>query len=214
MEWAVLIIVLIGLALTFIVLQGSLAARHWRRVIADGDGDALRQALDAAFEGWRELKPPPGMVPADWQGLQSAALIVADRDRCRVSLLADTDVRVIDNERHEVGSALDVARRVAVAMAERLLYEVPHVRFEEVQIDVHTLYRDPDGSSRQECLLTTRVSRATASASEWDTEEPPAIVASWETREAAPGRPLDPEHGALIAAAPPGVHATPGDGSR
>ncbi len=211
MEWAVLAIVLIGLALAFIVVQGSLADRQWRQVIADGDEDALRQALAAAFEGWREQKPPPGLPPADWQGLQSAALVAVDRDRCRVSLLADADVRVVDNRRQEVGSALDVARRVAVTMTERLLYEVQHVRFEQVQIDVHTQYRDADGASRQECLLTTRVTRAAASVSEWDSEEPAAILEDWETREAAAGRPLDPDDGALIGAGRAGIGATPGD---
>lgn len=214
MEWAVLMIVLIGLALAFIVLQGSLAARHWRRAISHGDKDALQEALDAAFDAWREQKPPAGMPPSDWQGLQSTTLIAANRDRCRVSLLADTDVRVIDNNRKEVGSALDVAHRIAVAMAERLLYEIPHVRFEQVQIDVHTQYRGSEGIQVQECLLTTQVTRSTASASDWDTETARGILRTWNTLETVSGQTLNPDDGAIIEPSVNSTEASIGDDPR
>ena len=200
MEWGILVVVALGVFFGFLVLQATFAARHWRQVIAEGDPGALRQALDAAFDGWRGARPPKGLPPADWQGLQSATLVAADRDRCRVSLFASADVRVIDNQRRELGSARDVARRVAVAMAERVLYEIPHVHFEEIQIDVYGGAAAGDGASEQPCLLTTRVTRATAAQSEWDLAEPQDILAGWQTREAAPGRGLDPDDGALIAA--------------
>ncbi len=205
MEWGILVIALLGIALVFIVLQASLASRHWRQVIAGGDVDALREALDAAFEDWRGGKPPRDMPPADWRGLQSAALVVADRDRCRVSLLADADVRVIENRREQVGPPLMVARRIALSMVERLLYEIPHVRFEEVQVDVYTQYRESDGSPRQQCVLATRVTRAAAAVSDWDTAEPAEILSGWETREATSERSLDPDDGALIANERPGA---------
>ena len=205
MEWGILFIALLGLVVAFIVLQASLASRHWRRVVADGDVDALREALNAAFEGWRGGKPPRNMPPADWQGSQSAALVAADRDRCRVSLLAGADVRVIENRREQVGAPLVVARRIAVSMVERLLYEIPHVRFDEVQVDVYTQYREADGSSRQQCVLATRVTRAAAAVSDWDTAEPVEILSGWETREATAERALDPDEGALIASERPGA---------
>ena len=199
MEWGILLIALVGVVLALIVLQASLASRHWRQVIAGGDVDALREALDAAFEDWRRGKPPREMPPADWRGLQSATLVAADRDRCRASLLVDADVRVIENRREQVGAPLVVARRVAVSMVERLLYEIPHVRFDEVQIDVYTQDRASDGSSHQQCVLTTRVTRAAAAVSDWDTAEPAEILSGWDTREATAERSLDPDDGALIA---------------
>ena len=205
MEWGILLIALLGVVLALIVLQASLASRHWRQVIAGGDVDALREALDAAFEGWRGGKPPRDMPPADWRGLQSATLVAADRDRCRASLLADADVRVIENRREQVGAPLVVARRVAISMVERLLYEIPHVRFDEVQIDVYTQHREPDASPRQQCVLTTRVTRAAAAESDWDTAEPAEILSRWETREATSERSLDPDDGALIASEQPGA---------
>ncbi len=205
MEWGVLFIALLGLVVAFIVLQASLASRHWRQVIADGDVDALREALDAAFEDWRRGRPPRDIPPADWRGLQSAALVAADRDRCRVSLLADADVRVIENRREQVGAPLVVARRVAVSMVERLLYEIPHVRFDEVQVDVYTQDRASDGSPRQQCVLATRVTRAAAAVSDWDTAEPAEILSGWETREATSERSPDPDDGALIVSDRPGA---------
>lgn len=198
MEWGVLFFVLLGLLLGGIVLQATFAARHWRQVIEAGDVDALREAVDTAFESWQRRKPPRGFPPADWQGLQSVAAVAFDHHRCRVSLLASPDVRVVGHERREVGSALDVARRVAVLMAERLLYEIPHVRFDEVQVDVYSSYRDRSGESQTECLLTTRVDRVAATASPWDEAEAAEILRDWVTHEAAPDAPLDPNERALI----------------
>lgn len=199
MEWGVLFFMLLGLLLGGIVLQATFAARHWRRVIEAGDVDALREAVDTAFESWQRRKPPRGFPPADWQGLQSAAAVAFDHHRCRVSLLTTPDVRVVGHERREMGSPLDVARRVAVLMAERLLYEIPHVRFDEVQVDV---YGPSDGGSGTACLLTTRVTRDVAYSSDWDTAEPREILASWRTRQAN-GAAIDADDGALIGAVPP-----------
>ena len=198
MEWGVLFLVIVGVLLGGIVLQATLAAQHWRRVIADGDLDALREAVNDAFEHWRNEKPPRGFPPSDWQALQSAATIAFDTQRCRVSLVATADIRVVDRERQEVGSALDVARRVAVRMLERLLYEIPHVRFDEVQIEVWTTYHDRDGGSRDECVLTTRVTRDASAAAAWDEDDATALLLGWPTREAGAGRTLDPDEGALI----------------
>lgn len=204
MEWGVLIVVVLGLLLGFLVLQASLAARHWRRVIGEGDVDALREALDEALDAWRGAKAPKDTPIADWQGLQSAVLIAADRDRCRISVFAGADVRVVDNRHEQVGTPMDVARRVAVLMAERLLYDIPHVRFDEVQIDVHAPPRDRDGSQEAECLLSTRVPRAEAAVTDWDGSPAPAILDHWNTRESTPDAPVDPGDGALISAERPG----------
>lgn len=208
MEWGILLIVAFGLVLGLIVLQASLASRHWDRVIGEGDADALREALDAAFDGWRGARPPKGTPPAHWQALQSVTLVAADRDRCRVSLLASADVRVVKNERLDFGSPLDVGRRAAVTMAERLLYEIPHVRFDGVQIDV---YSQPASGAEggADCLLTTRVDRQTAYSSDWDAAEPPDILAGWETSEAGDGD-LDPDVNALITARQAGALAAGG----
>lgn len=200
MEWGVLFVTLLGLTLGGVVLQATMAARHWRRVIAAGDMDALRQAVDEAFTAWQRQKPPRGYPVADWQGLQSATVLAADAQRCRVSMLVGPDIRVTGNRRQQVGAALDVARRVAVKMVERTLYEIPHVRFEEVQVDVHTSYQQPDGSSRTECILTTRVARAEAALAPWDTADDAELLRGWTTIDTSTRTSVDPDEDPLILA--------------
>src|SRR5690606_14506606 len=160
---AIVLILLFGAFLGFLVVQARFAAKEWREVIAAGDESALDELLDQTFDAWRNSRPPRGMAPADWRALHTAAVVAADRDRCRVSLLADPDVRVVAGRRIEAGTAIEVARRAAVRMVERLVYEVPHVRFREVQVDVYHEYRDAAGEAHATCLLTTRATREQAS---------------------------------------------------
>ena len=195
----ILIVALLGLFLGFLVLQAVFAARHWQRVIAEGDPDALGEALDMAFEGWRGQRPPKGTPPSDWRALSTAALVGADRDRARVSLLADADVQVVASRRIEASSAQQVARRVAVHMAERLFYEIPHVHFDRVQIDVLTDYRERSGEATTEPLLTTRITRQQAIDADWDLGAPEELLAEWDTREALDGASIDLEAEAVIA---------------
>lgn len=202
----------------FMVFQARFAARRWRQVIAAGDASALDELLDQTFEAWRNSRPPRGAAPADWRALHTAALLAADRDRARVSLLVEPDVRVVQGRRVEVGTAQEVARRAAVRMVERLLYEVPHVSFAAVQVDVHAEYRSADGAVTNSCLLTTRASREVASWSDWGAAEASTLLAEWETREALPGAPVDAavdallevpdEHTAVIRAPEHAEHAT------
>ncbi|MEX2445746.1 MAG: hypothetical protein WD734_00270 [Dehalococcoidia bacterium] len=202
------------LVVGFMVFQARFAARHWRRVIAAGDQDALVELLDMTFEACRVRRPPRGIAPADWRALHTAALIAADHRRARVSLLAEPDVQVVGGRRSEVGSAQDVARRAAVRMVERLLYEVPYVSFDEVQVDVHTEYRRPDGSVSSPCLLTTRAARDVASYSDWELRDEVAMLAEWQTREASPAAAADPDRDALLPspAAEAGEPGERGDG--
>jgi hypothetical protein len=131
-------------------------------------------------------------------------VVAADRDRCRISVLVEPDIRVVAfegsdvGERREVGPAEQVARRVAVRMVERLLYEIPLARFEAVQVDVYTEYRSADGVTETDCLLTTQVTRSLGNVTAWDEEEASAILAAWPTRERSPGPPIDPDIDAII----------------
>jgi len=212
-ELGLLLMLPIAAFLGFIITQSFFSQRHWRRIIAEGDLDALRASVLEAFETWRRVRPPPDVPPADWRALMSAELIAADTERCRVSMLAEPDIRVVDGVREQVGPPGDVARRAAVRMAERLLYDIPLARFEAVQVDVYAEYRSAAGDVESECLLTTQVSRGQAVITDWDDDAAPAILKSWSTREAASGD-LDPGVGALIttAEAEAATHngATPG----
>ncbi len=198
--FAIVMILLFGSLLGFMVVQAKFAARKWEQVLAAGDRDALDQLLDATFESWRAGRAPKGMPPADWRALHTAAVVAADRERCRVSLIAGPDVRVIDGRRVEVGSDLDVARRAAVRMAERIFYEIPHAHFAHGQVDVYAEYRTPDGEQHSTCILTTRASRAEAAVADWDADAS-AILADWHTAASSARGGVDPDADALITEA-------------
>lgn len=197
---AMILILCFGLILGFMVVQAMFAARKWRQVIAAGDRDALSQILDDTFDGWRNSRPPRGMPPADWRALHTAAIVAADRDRCRVSLIADADVRVVGGRREEVGSVETVARRAAVRMAERLFYDIPHVSFDEVQVDVYTEYRTPGGAAESFCLLSARTSRAVVTGTDWD-EDVDTLLEEWLVLVARGDASVDPDTEPLITEA-------------
>jgi len=195
---AIVICVAIFVIVGFMVFQARFAAKHWRRVIADGDAVALEQLLDDTFEAWRRERPKRGTPPADWRALHTAALVAADHERIRVSILAQPDVQVVSGERIEVSSERIVARRAAVRMVERLMYEVPYASFGQAQVDVVTEYRQPDGPTTARCLLTTRVTREQAKYAEWEYGEAEEILAEWETIEVSGEDWPDPDRDAII----------------
>lgn len=197
---------IVACLLTFIVvgimvIQARFAAQAWRRTIAAGDTQALASLLDQTFEGWRNSRPPRRTPPADWRALHTAAVVAANRERIRVSLLAEPDVRVVEGQRVEAADAREVARRAAVRMVERLMYEMPYVSFGHAQVDVLTEFRQQDGGVTSHCLLSTRVTRDQAADADWEGNDHIAMLAEWETYEASPGRPVDPDQGAVIHAA-------------
>ena len=199
-ELGIILSLLIGGTLAFVIVPSFISHRYWRRAIAGGDAEALRAAVIEALDTWRRMRPPQDVVPSDWRALQSAELIAADTDRCRVSLLAEPDIRVIDGVREQVGSPETVARRAAVKMAERLLYDIPLSHFQAVQVDVYTQYRSPDGQVESDCLLTTQLERGLGAVTDWDDMAAGDILETWTTRELRPGELLDPEVGAIITA--------------
>ena len=194
MAICVAIFVIVG----FMVFQARFAAKHWRRVIADGDASALEQLLDDTFDAWRRERPKRGTPPADWRAMHTAALVAADPARIRVSILAQPDVQVVAGERVEVSSERVVARRAAVRMVERLMYEVPYASFAHAQVDVLTEYRQPDGPTLSRCLLTTRVTREQARYAEWEDGDADSMLAEWATFEVTGDEWPDPDRDAII----------------
>ncbi|MCK9485253.1 MAG: hypothetical protein M0R73_00905 [Dehalococcoidia bacterium] len=205
---AIAICVAIFVIVGFMVFQARFAARQWRRVIAEGDSGALSQLLDDTFEAWRRERPKRGTPPADWRALHSAALVAADHERIRVSILAEPDVQVVEGRREEVSSAAVVAERAAVRMVERLMYEVPYVSFQHAQVDVLTEFRQPHGAAETRCLLTTRVTREQAAYAGWNEDPEREILDEWDTRQASGQAWADPDQDAIIQpGAPEAVQA-------
>ena len=215
---AIIVLLVIGVMLGFLVIQALFAARKWRSVIAHGDHRALMELLDMTFEQWRNARPPKGTPPADSRAMHTVALVAADHGRVRVSMLAESDVKVVDGERDEVASEYVVARRVAVRMVERLLYEVPYAGFEAAQVDVNLEYRDASDAARTRCLLTTIASREVAALSDWEDGAPEELLAEWETLDGEQGAEPVPDAAPLITAeevaAALEARAAPGEVSR
>lgn len=195
---AMVICVVIFVIVGFMVFQARFAAKHWRRVIREGDPEALAQLLDDTFEAWRRERPKRGTPPADWRAMHTAALVAADSERIRVSILAEPDVQVVSGERVEVSSAQVVARRAAIRMVERLMYEVPYASFDHAQVDVLTEYRTPDRPAVSRCLLTTRVTREQARYAEWEDGVPEEVLGEWTTLEVEGDDWPDPDADAII----------------
>jgi len=195
---AMVICVAIFVIVGFMVFQARFAAKHWRRVIREGDTEALAQLLDDTFEAWRRERPKRGTPPADWRAMHTAALVAADSERIRVSILAEPDVQVVSGERVEVSSAQVVARRAAIRMVERLMYEVPYASFGHAQVDVLTEYRAPDGPAISRCLLTTRVTREQVKYAEWEDGVPEEVLGGWTTLEVHGDDWPDPDLDAII----------------
>jgi hypothetical protein len=192
------IILLVTGIVGFTVVQAMFAAKKWRSVIADGDYQALLQLLEMTFDEWRNSRPPRRTPPSDWRALYSVTLIAANEKYIRVSLFADADVKVVEGTRMEISNQYVVARRAAVRMVERLLYEVPHVKFDAVQVDVCSEYRTASGLTKQQNLLTTHVSRSVAALSDWDYGNPEDMLLEWETQDGEAGQEINPDRGALI----------------
>lgn len=197
---AMVICVVIFVIVGFMVFQARFAAKHWRRVISEGDSEALGQLLDDTFEAWRRERPKRGTPPADWRALHTAALVAADHERIRVSILAEPDVQVVAGERVEVSSAQVVARRAAVRMVERLMYEVAYASFGQAQVDVLTEFRQPGGPTETRCLLTTQVTRDQAAYADWEHGTAEEVLATWRTIEATGEDWPDPDQDAIIHA--------------
>ncbi|MCH2657455.1 MAG: hypothetical protein MKZ81_00370 [Dehalococcoidia bacterium] len=195
---AFIIILLMTSIVGFAVVQAMFAAKKWRSVIAAGDYQALLQLLDMTFDEWRNSRPPRRTPPSDWRALHSVTLVAANHKYIRVSLLADADVQVVDGTRKEISNQYVVARRAAVRMVERLLYEVPHVKFDAVQVDICSEYRTASGETKQQNLLTTHVNRSVAALSDWDYGSPEDMLLEWETQDGERDLNINPDRDALI----------------
>jgi hypothetical protein len=68
-----------------------------------------------------------------------------------------------------------------------LLYDVPNVKLDRVQIDVYTSFRDENGHAEPRCILSTAVSRKTVEHIDWDETEPVDFIALTEGRFAGNG---------------------------
>ncbi len=196
MEWAILVIVVIGAGLTYVVWQGMRATRAYREMAAAGDIPTIREIIDAAVEEWRSGKPPKDVTPSVWHGVQTMEVIDVGKDYVQVACTAEGQYRLADGRWQEVRSPLQEAMAVAAKAAEVMLYEVPNFRIDRVKVDVYTTYRDAT-RGRRERILTCSTHREDARQVNWDDWTAEQIVqqlgARYQVDEEGRVLPLDPD---------------------
>jgi hypothetical protein len=168
MQWGILVIGIIFLVVGYMVLQGTRVALAWRRAADAGDVDVIGQILEDALASWRSMKRPKEVAPEVWRGVQSAELVEVGPDSARVSCQAGSEYRLAEGRWVEVVSPLQEGFAVTARLVDMLLYEVPNLTLASARIDVHTTFREADGSSQRACILTTTATREAARGVDWE----------------------------------------------
>jgi hypothetical protein len=197
-------ILLIALLFAFfgtVIFKETRTHRFWQRKVEEGDLDMITQLVQAEVSHWRAERPPKGMPASVWQGIQSVELVAVGPDYIRVSTTAEPQFALVGGARRQVTSALDEAKRVAAKLAERLFYDIPHVRPARLQIDCYTTLQEPDGDVTQRCILSALADRDAAAEVDWDSDPPEVIAERLGARYQLDARggalPIDPEEQAF-----------------
>jgi hypothetical protein len=167
-----------GLFFAYVIGQEMRAHRHWRKLVANGDVSAIDALVRAEIERWHEQRTPRGVPASLWHGVQTTQLQDVGPDSARVTAAAEAQYAVVNGVREEISTALQEGKRLTAKLAEMLLYDIPNVRLETVQIDIYTTFRDMSGRSTQECILSTVFRRELAAELDWDDSTAEEIVAA------------------------------------
>ena len=168
MQWGVLAIGIFFLILAYIVVQGTRAAMAWRKAADAGDVKVIRDIVEDAITTWRSMKRPKEAALEVWRGVQSMQLVDVGPGFVRVSCEAEGQYRLVDGRWTEMTNPLQEGVAITARVADMLLYELPHFKAANFQIDVYTSFRDADGTSRRRCILSTEASRDAARSVDWE----------------------------------------------
>lgn len=175
--WGLLIVAIIVALITYVIVQEMRAQQHWRRLVQQGDLDAIRQIVQSEVERWREDRPPRDVPPSLWHGVQTVELLEIGGDYVRLTCAAEGQYAMVDGQRREVSTALSEGMKLTAKLADMFLYDIPNLRLDRVQIDVYTTFRDRRGAATQDCILSTLVRRSDAQYVDWEASSPEEIVA-------------------------------------
>jgi hypothetical protein len=167
-QWAILGIAVAVLILTYIVVQGTRAAMAWRQAAAAGDVTVIRDIVQDSLDAWRSAKRPKTVAVEIWRGIQSLQIVEVRTDLLRVSCQAESDYKQVADGWVETANPLQAGLAMTVRALEMLLYDLPHYRPSQVQIDVYTTFREVDGRSERACILSTSASRENAAGVDWE----------------------------------------------
>ncbi|MBI2913042.1 MAG: hypothetical protein HYY03_03900 [Chloroflexi bacterium] len=206
MEWAVAGIGVFFLFLAYIVVQGTRAATAWRKAAAAGDVDVIRRIIEEGIAAWRSMKRPQEVASEVWRGVQSMEVVAVAAGSARVSCQAESEYRLLNGRWVEMANPLQQGMAITARAADMLLYELPHLRLERVQIDIYTTFREADGPAGRRCILSTQATREAARQLDWENWTATEIVEALGGRYRISGSgqplPIDPRRPSLTRRAP------------
>jgi hypothetical protein len=195
--WGILIIALFVALISYVIIQETRAQQYWRRLVEQGDVDAIRRLTQQEIDRWRVDPPPRDAPPAVWRAVQTVELVEVGSDYAHVSCNAEGQYAMVGAQRREVSSALGEGMKATVRLADMLLYDIPHVRLDRIQIDVYTAFRGYRGVASQECILSTLVRRSDAGDLDWESLSPEEFVTVFNGRyrrdESGAPLPIEPD---------------------
>lgn len=168
MQYAIYAIFVLVLLLSYIIVQGTRAALAWRKAAAGGDVKVIRDIVDDSITAWHSMKRPNEIPPDVWRGVQSMQLVDVAPDLVRVSCQAQSEYKMYEGRWIEVRNPLQEGMAIGAKAAEMLLYELPHFRPGRIQVDVYTSFREGDGFTANECILSLEANRDMARGVDWD----------------------------------------------
>lgn len=168
MQWAVLGLTIFFILFSWMIIQGTRAALAYRGAAARGDLDVIRQILEDAISVWRSQRRPKEVPEPVWRGVQSMQLVDYGPDIGRVSVAAESEYKLVEGVWREISNPLQEGFSISAKALDMLLYELPNLKLERVQVDVYTTFRDEGGQAVRRCILCTLASREGARKVDWD----------------------------------------------
>ena len=196
MVYGIIVVAIIVLLITYVILQETRAQMHWRGLVAEGNVEAIRQLLEGEIASWHTERVPKNVPALLWHGIQTVELIDVTPDAARVNCSAEGEYSLVEGRRVETSSALEEGKKITMKLADMVLYEVPNVKLDGVQIDVYTSFRDEGGRSEPRCILSTRVERREVEDFDWENTAAPEFI------ELTKGRYAISSNGAIHAVKP------------
>ncbi len=185
MEWGILVVILLLLFTGFVIVQETARQMHWRGLVENGDLDAIRTLIEEQVETWHESRVPRDTPAMIWHGVQTVELLDVTPAAAHVSCNAEGEYALVGGRRIESSSPLVEGMKITKRLAEMILYDVPNVKVDQVQIDVYTSFRDENGHAEPRCILSTAVKRSTVEHIDWEETEADDFIALTEGRFAA-----------------------------
>jgi hypothetical protein len=195
-EWGILVIFVILILVAYVIVQETRAQLFWRSLVDKGDVSAIRELLEGEIERWHTERVPRGTPALLWHGIQTSELLDVAPDGAHMSCNAEGEYALSGGRRVETSSPLAEGMKITQKLAEMLLYDVPNVKLDRVQIDVYTSFREAGGQADTRCILSTLVVRSLVEHIDWEETEPADFVSLNQGRFAANG------DGALAAIEP------------